>query len=96
MSEQLLNQILDELKSINSRMNNFESDMKEIKKNTTDIPLIKQAVLETLDMTKQIAADQKRIEKKVISDLNTHEFSIDILNRRQLKLEADLEKLKNK
>lgn len=103
MSEQLLKQILDELKQMKSQLTNLESGqsvtnqrLTKIEEQTKDIPLIKQAVLETLDITKQISADEKRIEKKVRSDLNTHEFSIDILNRRQLKLEADLEKLKNK
>lgn len=96
MNDQILGQILDELKAIKLEQKITNERLTNIEEQTRDIPLIKQAVLETLDITKQINAEQKRIEKKVSSDLNTHEFSIDILNRRQLKLEADLEKLKNK
>lgn len=96
MNDQILGQILEELKAIKLEQKMTNERLTNIEEQTRDIPLIKQAVLETLDITKQIAAEQKRIEKKASSDLNTHEFSIDILNRRQLKLEADLEKLKNK
>lgn len=138
MSDQVLNQILDELKSLNTRMgsledrqqnfedgqqtllarqatledgqqallarqaaleakqSSFEAELKEIKANTADIPLIRQAVLETLDITKRLDLSQKSFERKTTNQLNTHEYSIDIINRRQLKLEADLEILKSK
>ncbi|AZK46423.1 hypothetical protein [Paenibacillus lentus] len=138
MSDQVLNQILDELKSLNTRMgsledrqqnfedgqqtllarqatledgqqallarqaaleakqSSFEAELKEIKANTADIPLIRQAVLETLDITKRLDLSQKSFERKTTNQLNTHEYSIDIINRRQLKLEADLESLKSK
>ncbi|MGG4551534.1 hypothetical protein [Paenibacillus humicus] len=124
MSDQILTQILGELKSLNNRMGNledrqvalesgqqallsrqealearqvsFEAELKEIKANTADIPLIRQAVLETLEITKRLDLSQKSFERKVTNQLNTHEYSIDIINRRQLKLEADLESIKNK
>ncbi|MFB5762074.1 hypothetical protein [Paenibacillus medicaginis] len=115
MSEQILNQILDELKSMNSRVGSIESrldnmdsrfngidsrldsletDVKDIKEHTKDIPAIKQAVLENLTLTKQIDIAQASFERKVSSELTTHGHSIDILNRRQLKFEAELESLK--
>ncbi|MFD3260558.1 hypothetical protein ACE3MQ_18360 [Paenibacillus lentus] len=124
MSDQILAQILDELKSINTRMGSlehrqatleegqqalldrqealedrqqsFEAVLKEIKANTADIPLIRQAVLETLDITKRLDLSQKSFERRTTTQLNTHEYSIDIINRRQLKLEADMESLKHK
>ena len=96
MSEQLLNQILDELRSLNMRMNALDADVKEIKINTQDIPSIKQAVLETLEISMRSESSQTSFERKAGADLNTHEHSIDILNRRQLRLEADIEKLKNR
>ncbi|MFM9281452.1 hypothetical protein [Paenibacillus jiagnxiensis] len=101
MSEQILNQILDELKSLNSRVDsmdsrlgNVETDVKDIKEHTKDIPAIKQAVLENLALTKQVESAQASFERKVSSELTTHGHSIDILNRRQLKFEAELESLK--
>ncbi|ASA22001.1 hypothetical protein [Paenibacillus donghaensis] len=96
MSDQILTQILEELKQMNSRISTLESDTKVVKTNTTDIPLIKQAVLETLEVAKKIDSTQKSFERKASADLNTHEHSIDILNRRQLKLEADMEIFKNR
>ncbi len=96
MSDQILAQILGELKQINTRIGGLEKELNHVKTNTEDIPLIKQAVLETLEMAKRNDASQKSFERKVSSDLNTHEHSIDILNRRQLKLEADMESLKNR
>ncbi|MFB5673839.1 hypothetical protein ACE3NQ_24005 [Paenibacillus terreus] len=108
MSEPLLNQILDELKSLNSRVDNMdlrfdgidsrlgkvETELKDIKEHTKDIPAIKQAVLENLALTKQVDTAQASFERKVSSELTTHGHSIDILNRRQLKFEAELESLK--
>jgi hypothetical protein len=96
VSEQILNQILDELRSLNMRMNALDADVKEIKINTQDIPSIKQAVLETLEISKRNESSQTSFERKAAADLNTHGHSIDILNRRQLRLEADIEKLKNR
>ncbi|WP_342416972.1 hypothetical protein NST83_06130 [Paenibacillus sp. FSL R10-2782] len=96
MSEQILNQILAELKSIKESQENTNKRLTKIEEQTKDIPLIKQAVLETLTITKQIDSSQSSFERKAATDLNTHEHSIDILNRRQLRLEADIEKLKNR
>ncbi|MCM3699251.1 hypothetical protein [Paenibacillus macerans] len=99
MSDQILSQILEKLQSIENKVDVLEKnqslmqeDIRSIKADTTDIPLIKRAVLETRDDLKELGSSQTKIK----SDLNTHDYSIDILNRRQLKLEADLEKLKNK
>lgn len=103
MSEQILTQILEQLKTLNirvdsmdSRLESLETDVSEIKTHTKDIPAIKQAVLETLDLSKQTESSLHSFERKVSSEQNTHGHSIDILNRRQLKLEADLENLKNR
>ncbi|MNW28774.1 Chromosome partition protein Smc [compost metagenome] len=131
MSEQILTQILEQLKTLNirvdsmdsrldsmdsrldsmdsrfdgmdsrldgmdSRLDSLETDISEIKTHTKDIPAIKQAVLETLDLAKQNKSSLHSFERKVSSELTTHGHSIDILNRRQLKLEADLENLKNR
>jgi chromosome segregation ATPase len=77
-----------------SRFDRLEADVKDIKEHTKDIPAIKQAVLENLALTKQVESAQASLERKVTSELTTHGHSIDILNRRQLKFEAELESLK--
>ncbi|GAA0136756.1 hypothetical protein YSY43_35970 [Paenibacillus sp. YSY-4.3] len=78
MSDQILTQILDELKSLNNRMGNlegrqealesrqisFEAELKEIKANTADIPLIRQAVLETLEITKRLVCPKNLLREK--------------------------------
>lgn len=107
MNDQILSQILIELKSIkqeqettNQRFSKFEEQINnrfsKFEEQTKDIPIIKQAVLETLEITKQVDSNQKSFERKVTADLNTHGHSIDILNRRQLKLEADIKTLQNR
>ncbi|MUG46033.1 hypothetical protein [Paenibacillus woosongensis] len=88
--------LLTRLEALETRQVSFEAELKEIKANTADIPLIRQAVLETLEITKRLDLSQKSFERKTTNQLNTHEYSIDIINRRQLKLEADLESIKNK
>lgn len=92
MSDQILNQILEKLNQLDERMSRIEVDVKSIKTDTAEIPLIRRAVLETRDDIKELGYTQTKIN----SELNTHDYSIDILNRRQLKLEADLESLKSK
>lgn len=103
MSEQLLNQMLEVLNQVNTRLDGIESRMEriesevkiiksevsDIKADTSDIPLIRRASLETLD-------EVKESNKKTAATLNTHEFGIDILNREQLKIKTDIEKLKNR
>lgn len=84
------------IRGIQAEQNATNERLTKIEEQTRDIPLIKQAVLETLDITKQVSSNQKSFEKKACAEFNTHDYSIDILNRRQLKFEADLEKLKHK
>lgn len=91
-----VNSIDTRMSGIESHIDGIETDLKNIRANTDDIPLIRQAVLETLNITKQIESSQKSFERKTVSDINTHDYSIDILNRRQLKVEAELEILKSK
>jgi hypothetical protein len=85
MSEQILNKILEKLESL-------ESEVKEIKAHTIEIPYIRQAVLETNEAVKRLEVAQRKTE----SELNNHSYSIDILNREQLYLKTEIEKLKNR
>ncbi|MMZ71500.1 hypothetical protein D1872_349160 [compost metagenome] len=47
-------------------------------------------------MDVRLEENQASFERKVTAELNTHQHSIDILNRRQLRMEADIETLKNR
>lgn len=110
MSEKMLGQILDTLQTMNThlvqmdtrlkkvedRIDTIEVDLKSIKNDTKEIPFIKQAVHETYEVTKQISSSQASFERQASKDLNMHSHSIDILNRRQLKLEAEIEHIKQK
>ncbi|MFC5405067.1 LPP leucine zipper domain-containing protein [Cohnella soli] len=82
-------ELKSEQQKTNARLDKIEQD-------TALIPMIQRAVLETYETVQQLAATQTNFEIKTTSDLNTHEHSIDILNRRQFRLEADLEKVKNR
>ncbi|WP_440111912.1 hypothetical protein [Paenibacillus sp. QZ-Y1] len=103
MSDEVLSQILNQLQqmdkrfdSIDGRLEKIEDRLDNIEKQTKNIPLLQQAVLETLEITKRFESSQITFERKVTAELNTHQHSIDILNRRQLRMEADIETLKSR
>ena len=76
-----------------TRMDKFEEDLTEIKVLVSDIPFIKQAALETQEHVKRLDERQLCFEKETKSTLNNHFISIDILNQRQLQLEATVQAL---
>ncbi|MCK6074962.1 hypothetical protein [Paenibacillus silvae] len=84
------------LDKMDERLDSFDQRLSTIEEHTRNIPLLQQAVLETLDITKRLETSQMTFERKVTSELNTHQHSIDILNRRQLRMEADIETLKGR
>ncbi|OPG94541.1 hypothetical protein B2I21_31690 [Chryseobacterium mucoviscidosis] len=103
MSDQVLSQILNQLQQMDKRFDNIDGRLEKIEdrldtieEQTKNIPLLQQAVLETLEVTKRLEASQITFERKVTAELNTHQHSIDILNRRQLRMEADIEALKRR
>ncbi|GAC41685.1 hypothetical protein [Paenibacillus popilliae] len=57
MSEQLLQQILTELKSTNQRLDRMETDMKDMK---AEQQLIKRAVMETNESVKRLETIQEQ------------------------------------
>ncbi|WP_405153712.1 hypothetical protein [Paenibacillus sp. FSL K6-0108] len=84
------------LDTMDSRLDTMDGRLDAIEEQTRNIPLLQQAVLETLEVTKRLEASQITFERKVSTELNTHQHSIDILNRRQLRMEADIEALKRR
>jgi chromosome segregation ATPase len=83
------------LDTMDTRLDTMDTRLDAIEEQTKTIPLLQQAVLETLEVTKRLEASQITFERKVTAELNTHQHSIDILNRRQLRMEADIEALKH-
>jgi chromosome segregation ATPase len=83
------------LDTMDGRLDTMDTRLDAIEEQTKTIPLLQQAVLETLEVTKRLEASQITFERKVTAELNTHQHSIDILNRRQLRMEADIEALKH-
>ncbi|WP_339256982.1 hypothetical protein MKZ12_23105 [Paenibacillus sp. FSL R5-0713] len=84
------------LDTMDSRLDTMDGRLDTIDEQTKNIPLLQQAVLETLTVTKRLDASHSASERKVTTELNTHQHSIDILNRRQLRMEADIETLKSR
>jgi chromosome segregation ATPase len=63
----------------------------KIEKAVELLPYMQQAVMETNLIVKQLEATSKA----TTSELRNHSFQIDLLNRRELMLEVEIEKLKN-
>ncbi|WP_339306061.1 hypothetical protein [Paenibacillus sp. FSL R5-0519] len=84
------------LDTMDSRLDTMDGRLDTIDEQTKNIPLLQQTVLETLTVTKRLDASHSAFERKVTTELNTHQHSIDILNRRQLRMEADIETLKSR
>ncbi|WFR64894.1 hypothetical protein P9222_13160 [Paenibacillus amylolyticus] len=91
-----LSAIDGKLNTIDGRLDKVDDRLDTIEEQTKNIPLLQQAVLETLTVTKRLDASHSASERKVTTELNTHQHSIDILNRRQLRMEADIETLKSR
>ncbi|MGO4547459.1 hypothetical protein AB4Z29_21990 [Paenibacillus sp. 2TAB23] len=105
--QQNMERTLSEVKEEQQSMRHTLSDLKveqqttnqrlhQIEALVVDIPLIRQAALETLEISKRLDSGQASFERKVTAELNTHSFGIDILNREQLNLKTEIEKLKRK
>lgn len=94
--EDRLDTVDGRLDTIDGRLDTIDGRLDVIEEQTKTIPLLQQAVLETLEVTKRLEASQITFERKVTAELNTHQHSIDILNRRQLRMEADIEALKRR
>ncbi|OMF35820.1 hypothetical protein BK133_10235 [Paenibacillus sp. FSL H8-0548] len=100
-NEQLgMKQTLDEMKQaifeMKQEQHTTNHRLHQIETLVVDIPLVRQATLETLEISKRIETTGASFERKVAAELNTHGFGIDILNREQLILKTEIEKLKRK
>ncbi|KRE44489.1 hypothetical protein [Paenibacillus sp. Soil522] len=91
-----LQSIEDEQKDMKREQQTTNQRLRKIESLVVDIPLVRQAALETLDVSKRLESAQVSLERKVASQLHTHEFGIDILNREQLSVKTEIEKLKRK
>ena len=90
--KQTVNRLEEEQRQIRQAITCIVDEQQHIKQVIADIPLIRQAVLETRD-------DVKRLENalyKLAAAQNDHGYSIDILHREQLRIKTDIEKIKNR
>lgn len=78
--KQKLQSIEDEQQEMKRELQTTNQRLLKIESLVVDIPLVRQAALETLDVSKRLESAQVSFERKVASQLHTHEFGIDILN----------------
>lgn len=83
MSDAVLEQILIQLQQMNKRFDHIDQRLDNM-----------DGHLDGMDG--RLEENQASFERKVTAELNTYQHSIDILNRRQLRMEADIETLKNR
>ncbi|OCT11136.1 hypothetical protein A8709_05465 [Paenibacillus pectinilyticus] len=99
MSEQLLIQILEELKEIKAEQSEMKSIHKEMNSRldsiealVSDIPLIKQAVLETRDDVKQLETAQKSLA----SEHQTFAHHFNVFDKQLVEHAIEIDKLKHR
>ena len=85
-----------EMQEFRKEQQGMKQRLDHIESLVADIPLIRQASLETLDITKRHDSALQSLERKVITDLSTHDYSIDVLHREQLKIKTDIERVKQR
>ncbi|MUG45476.1 hypothetical protein [Paenibacillus woosongensis] len=100
MSDQILTKILDELKSMNTRLGSLESGQSELHQITTAIRDRQEetdAKLEALAMdVNKIHGSTVRIEQKMDETLSDIRGDVRFLNHRIADLELEVDKLKNR
>ncbi|MFU1797322.1 hypothetical protein ACM1RC_25885 [Paenibacillus azoreducens] len=100
MNDQLLKQIFDELKQVNSRLSSIESGQSELQQITRAIRDRQEkadAKLESLSMdVNKIHGRAVQIEEKLTENLSDIRGDVRFLNHRIADLEMDVEKLKNR
>lgn len=100
MSDQILNQILGELKSMNTRLGSLESGQSELHHITTAIRDRQEetdAKLEALTMdVNKIHGNTVRIDQKMEETLSDIRGDVRFLNHRIADLELEVDKLKNR
>jgi hypothetical protein len=105
MSEPLLGQILNELKTMNQKMDSLESKVSHLntkvsviestmatKDDVKELPYIRQAIIEINDRTKQIELTQGIHNEAIIN----HDHQLNIINKRLFTLETDVDRLKSR
>lgn len=89
MSDQLLRQILNELKEIRTEQREMKEEQQAMKEE-------QQTIKEALELTQQSEAARQSFEQKIGADINTLEYSIEVLNRRQFQTETEIARIKNR
>lgn len=92
MSEQLLLQILEELKEMKTEQKQMNDRLNSIEDLVSDIPLIRQAVLETRDDIKQLRAIQRNLASE--QHIFAHHFNV--IDKQLIDHGIEIDKLKNR
>jgi chromosome segregation ATPase len=97
MNEQLLIQILEEIKEIKMEQKEMKAEQKQtnerlnsIEAFVSDIPLIRQAVLETRDDVKQLEA----VQSNLISEHHTFAHHFNVIDKQLVDHAIEIDKLK--
>lgn len=88
--EEMLKQLLKEFSEMRSEMRDMKSDIQDIKAKTDDIPLIKQAVLETNQRTDVIES----YTKSLLTSQAKQDKLLETLAIRSLEQETDIREIK--
>ena len=99
MSEQILLQILEELKEIKAEQKEMKAGQAQMNKQldtiealSSDIPLIRQAVLETRDDVKQLEASQRNTAAAHI----TFEHHFNVIDKQLMAHAIEIDKLQSR
>lgn len=99
MSEQLLIQILEEIKEMNTVQKEMKTEQKQMNERlnsieafVSDIPLIRQAVLETRDDVKQLEA----IQSNLAAEQHTFVHHFNVIDKQLVDHAIEIDKLKNR
>ncbi|BCG60581.1 hypothetical protein [Paenibacillus sp. URB8-2] len=111
MSEAMFELILNELKEINTVQHEMRVQQQEVRaelqemraerqqmraEHRTDYGELKQALFETLETVKRIEAAQQAFEQATAKQIIPLESGLELLNRRQFKLEVEMDILKSR
>ncbi|MGO4496256.1 hypothetical protein AB4114_10105 [Paenibacillus sp. 2RAB27] len=92
MNEQLLIQILEEIKEMKTEQKQMNERLNSIEAFVSDIPLIRQAVLETREDVKQLEA----VQRHLVTEHHTFAHHFNVIDKQLVDHAIEIDKLKNR
>ncbi|NJJ41610.1 hypothetical protein [Paenibacillus apii] len=104
MSDAMFELILNELKEIKAEQQEIKTQQQQMRaqqqemrvEHQTNYGELKQALFETLETVKRIETAQHSFDQTTNKRIDTLESGLELLNRRQFKLEIEMEMLKSR